>query len=360
MVQVMERTRTDLTQVVNDGKHHSRHSQDRTDLRQVDLRLALTDDVVGDLPIRIHCTRHSDTDPSLCVYPDHLHCFSVGCGFHIQKRLDALAWLLELGSWRDALRVAHKYTNHGLEAYRQRVEMESRMKPLPVAQAKLYHKLAYKERRGGYVPVQWYYERGLTDDTIERFTLGHDGLRFTVPIFGADGQLLNIRYRLDETYTDETNYSDGKLVKKYSGIPGRNGAYLYPEWLIPDDVEELFICEGELDAVRLHQEGYDAITSTNGAGNLLNLLHKIVELFQSGEKYGRLKTLSIITDMDEAGDFVGKELLEEAQKYRSSFETRRIVWNPAWGKDVTELYKSGHSLENTIPVTLRFRVSDRG
>lgn len=258
--------------------------------------------------------------------------------------MDALAWLLELPGWKDAIKVAHKYTNAGLEAYRQRVERESRSKPLSNAQALLYHRLVYKQRSNGYIPVRWYHERGLSDDTIKRFCLGHDGTRYTIPIYDSGGRLLNIRFRLDENYTDETDYVEGKLQKKYSGLSGRNGAYAYPEWLVPSGVEELYICEGELDAVRLHQEGILALTSTNGAGNL----RKLIESLTLPEKYGMLHKLRICTDMDEAGDYVAGELLEEAHK--RGYTARRFAWPREWGKDVTELYRNGHSLQHAKAV----------
>ena len=320
----------------------------RTDLTRVDLRLALTDDVVGDLPIRIKCPRHSDTDPSLCVYPDHLYCYSVGCGFCIptSKRMEALAWLLwdDRSQWRRAISESHKYTNSGIEAYRERVEREAKSKPLPRAQAELYHRLVYKERRNGYRPVQWYYDRGLSDQTISRFMLGHDGTRFTIPIFDHDGKLLNIRLRLDERYTTEDDYVNGKLQKKYSGVCGYNGVFLYPAWLIDPRSEEVIICEGELDCVKLHQEGYtNSITSTNGAGNL----RKLLEGLTNDKNYATVRKLSIITDQDEAGDYVAAQLLEEAQKL--GYAARRITWPREWGKDVTELYQGGHSLKEVAP-----------
>lgn len=310
----------------------------KTDLKQVDLRLALTDDVVGDLPLRIKCPKHSDSDPSLCVYHDHLWCYSVGCGFKILRRMEALAWLLDI-PLSETFKVAHKYTNAGLEAYRQRVERAAKEKPLSNAQAMLYHKLAYRERRNGYRPIQWFYDRGLTDDTIRRFCLGHNGTKFSIPVYDRDRKLLNIRYRVDEHYTDEDDYHEGKLKKKYTGEYLHNGVFLYPEWLIDPTREELIICEGELDCVLLHQEGYtNTITSTNGAGNL----RKLLEGLTNDKKYARLKRLSIITDQDEAGDYVASQLLQEARKL--GYEATRIVWPKEWAKDVTELYQKGHSL----------------
>src|SRR5579859_5663587 len=153
----------------------------RVDLRQVDVRLAVTDDPVGLLPYKIQCREpdHRDSEHSMAVYREGIQCF--GCGKAIQRRMEALAYLLygSENQWREAIKVAAKYTRESLDTYRDRVGLEARRDPLPDSLATSYQRFL---REGRAHRMQWLSDRGLDLQTIDRFTLGHDGTRFTIPI----------------------------------------------------------------------------------------------------------------------------------------------------------------------------------
>ena len=304
--------------------------------RDIDVRLAVTDAPVEDLPWKIQCRepKHSDSEYSMAVYADHLHCF--GCGKHIKYRLHALAYLLGMTP-AQARTVAERYTFQSLDAYRERVAQEVRRDPLPGALATVYQALLLPlgvrgDRR------QWLHDRGLKDWMIERAVLGHDTTRFTIPYFSQNRDLrtntripdllLTIRFRRDDFYGTEDPQT-GRTLPKYSGMYGRNGLYLYPEHFLARDYRDwVVVCEGEFDALRLWQENIPAVTVTNGAGNLRHLPKLLRESFP------RLRRFTIATDMDDAGNEAGENL--QAVLTNQGYSATRAVWEGA--KDITELY----------------------
>jgi DNA primase len=295
---------------------------------RIDLRLAVTDQVVGDQPVKIKCRMHPDKTASLAVYADNLHCF--GCGFHLDMaggdlpgHIHPLAYLLGI-SEREVVQVAKRYTNESLDRYRERAAQEARMDPLPRSLAVIYNKvLNGPERRHR---LEWFYDRGLRDSVISDpdVLLGHDGLHFVIPIFDRESHLVSLRYRMDPAYCSEQDIAK----HKYLGTKGRNGLYLYPEPALARTMEgdTVYICEGELDALRLWQDGKAAVSVTNGAGQV----EKIPALLR--ERYPHINELVIATDQDEAGEEAAKRTLKAVMDL--GFSARRWYWTGA--KDVTE------------------------
>ena len=313
----------------------------------LDLRLAVTDLVVGEMPIKVKCpdsihkarlNGKADKTQSLAVYPDHLHCY--GCGLHVEHfrpdiegNLHPLAILLGIDN-EEAVAVQDRYNSDSLDAYRERAAENSKTTPLPTALAQIYNSVLMNGARQHR--MDWLLARGLTTQTIGDFLIGHDGNRYTIPVFSGD-DLLAFRYRRDDEYLDD-NYP------KYSGMPGRNGQYLFPlDDITAEAQDTLFVCEGELDAIRLWQEGLPAITITNGAGQVKKIPQMIVDLFGAD-----LDKLVFCTDMDEPGQIAvlghtneqGKHIPGAAEMARDlGFQTYQLQWEGA--KDVTEAIQLG-------------------
>lgn len=313
------------------------------DLDAIDVRYAVTDAPIGDEAVKVKCPMHADNEFSLAVYRNHLHCY--GCRFHVKRTMDSLAFLLygnmSEDSVRRAFEVAPKYTASALDGYRTRVAEEARREPLPSVLAQIYNNML----TGGNSRAwrrSWLHQRGLTDQTINGFELGHDGTRFTIPYFARDHKLLTIRYRRDDHYG--TEYTDGKPIPKYIGTKGRNGLYLYPEFKL--DVwrggtwPELVVVEGEFDAIRLWQERIPSVTIPNGAGNL----KRIPQMLADADIL--VDWLTVAGDMDEPGWLAAEEVVVAARTINQ--KVRRICWDPTWGKDATELYVNGHSLKEVM------------
>ena len=299
----------------------------------IDLRLAVDDQVVGDYPIKVKCREHNDKTASLAVYADHLHCY--GCGFHASfdppMLVNPLSYLLGISD-EEADKVGSRYTNESLDRYREKAAQESRMDPLPRTLATIYNAMLNSPERAHR--KQWFYDRGLTELTINDpdVLLGHDGLHFVIPVFDKSRNLVSLRYRMDPEYCSEQEIHK----HKYLGMKGRNGLYIYPEPLLENagswreelTVTKVYICEGELDALRLWQEGRPAVSVTNGAGQV----EKLPALLKA--QYPSITHLVIATDQDEPGEEAANRTIKAAELL--GFTTLRWRWEGA--KDVTEYF----------------------
>jgi hypothetical protein len=98
-------------------------------------------------------------------------------------------------------------------------------------------------------------QRGLTLDTIEKFKLGHDGQRFTIPV----------RYR--GKWVAVKRYLPGGNPKMLN-LDGHGAAVLAFTEVLAGNTLPVLLCEGEWDALLANQKGdgrFVAITGTGGA-----------------------------------------------------------------------------------------------
>ena len=101
--------------------------------------------------------------------------------------------------------------------------------------------------------IDWLHERGLTDEVIKANGLDWYGNQIVIPIVDADGKFLFNKYRRNPFSSDDTpkyRYDHGATARLY-------GAFWIFEQL------KVFICEGEMDALRLQSAGYCAVSSTS-------------------------------------------------------------------------------------------------
>lgn len=146
--------------------------------------------------------------------------------------------------------------------------------------------------------TQWFLEhRGLHKDTLQRFKVGRDGDRYTIPIPDEHGKIRNIRrYKPNPTGRQAKFLPFTKDGVKY-GSPAR--LYGLTE-LVDSRGEDVIVCEGELDRLVLVQNGFMAVTSTGGAGTFLPDWSRWFE--------GRLVTL--VFDNDGAGQAAAEKVAE--------------------------------------------------
>lgn len=107
-------------------------------------------------------------------------------------------------------------------------------------------------------------KRGITDETLKRFTIGWDGERVTIPIYDEHGELVNIRRYKWNSYEDATkmiNYED-----QVGNAYGEDRVYGI-EHLFDVNCKKLIWCEGEWDRLVAEQAGFPCCTATAGAGN---------------------------------------------------------------------------------------------
>jgi len=262
-----------------------------------DLRAVFCPGTEGSLKARCIRAGHRDLTPSLIISEDHAYCF--GCG--------SFWWpdqfLRELGERPLVTQaIPHK-----------------RLKPdryIPMAMVTTYNtwlNTHYAKR------LEWLFARGLRlEDAINLNRLGYDGSAFVIPILDGE-EVQALRFRRDDVWQDDL---DTESSPKYWGLPGRNAVTLYkprvPDWASLKS-EYVYLCEGELDALRLAQEGIRAWSLTNGC-RAFRPEH--AEIFES-------QNFKILYDQDAEGR-------RAAQRIARMTGARMVTWPEVLGKDVTE------------------------
>ena len=295
---------------------------------RVDIRLAVGEPH-GDAPIMLICPFHEDDTGSLAVYSSNIHCFG-NCGFHLKRRYSSLAFLLGLWDGRgseDGTRVRDAVKKIDLSQFVSgKLRPSAKFVPPPPdpITVEAFHQYFLR-----YGPLESFMkERGLSIETIRGFKLGSTGTHFTLPVHTVEGSLTAIRYRADETVVDK--YGEG--FKKYDGTWGRNQPYLYPLRAIQGvkGVEELFIVEGEFDALAAIQAGMTTLTVTGGAGAVA----KILDMLADELPWLHINRFVVCVDQDQAGE-------ECARKILGCLGCNGVRARWSLGKDLGEFFARG-------------------
>jgi len=201
------------------------------------------------------CPFHEDTHESLSVSDKLFNCFACGKAGSIFDWLQGI-YNIDLPQ---AIRKAEELANMptSLRPTPPAPPKAEKPKPvklltLPMEIAEKYHNEMPPERR------EYFRKRGLSDETINRFKLGWDDRRYTIPIV-VNGELVNIRRRKD----DVNRKDPGVKMLPYKSDYGT--AVIFNETAIKD-ADNVIITEGEFDAMLLCQHGWAAVSGTGGAG----------------------------------------------------------------------------------------------
>lgn len=250
------------------------------------------------------CPFHSDSTPSFAIRKTDgvYNCF--GCGakgsvfdYHAKQHSQSFA---------EAFSVVAEFAGVEVEETEAAVELPG------AAEVERWQRNLFKNGPRHRVLNE---QRGLNDETLREYGIGWDGDRYTIPIYDADGALVNVR-----RYLPNAKPAHFKTV----GLKGHNGRRLYPLAALKGDL--ILLTEGELDALICRQFAFNALTGTGGA---LNWLPTWNELFRG-------KDVIIAYDNDREGakgtDKVGKFLLTVAKS------VKRIVWPEGFKKDATDYF----------------------
>src|SRR5690242_2322923 len=99
--------------------------------------------------------------------------------------------------------------------------------------------------------------RGIPDSMIDRHYLGWSGRRITIPVFNREGQIAFFKFARDP---GEEHASPKMLASRGSTLE------LYGWEVALRKPASIIICEGEFDRLVLEAQGFEAVTSTGGAG----------------------------------------------------------------------------------------------
>ncbi len=121
-------------------------------------------------------------------------------------------------------------------------------------------------RNPGYAPAELRFltnTRGFSQQTLDRFEIGWDDHRITIPVRDRSGALVNCK-----RYQRKPKVGEPKsLHLKGWGSPARL-AFLDHLPAEPDEGQWLLVCGGEWDALAALQHGFFAVSPTSGEGNL--------------------------------------------------------------------------------------------
>lgn len=195
---------------------------------------------------------------------------------------------------------------------------------LPQPPAKTYRR---PERQANCVTPkagarEWLQSRGLTPETLAAFKIGevvHGSKTYAVFPYLRDGELINAKTR---------NVADKKDMRQEAGAE----PCLFGWHLIDPKARTVAICEGEIDAMTLHQAGIAALSVNQGAGN-----HQWIET--DWDRLGRFSEILICFDDDEAGRKGAQEVanrlaierckLVTFQGHKDANEALQAGWEPA-------------------------------
>lgn len=164
---------------------------------------------------------------------------------------------------------------------------------------------------------EWLNSRGLADETIAAFRIGEQiqgGKTYAVFPFLRDGELVNVKYR---------NVAEKKDMRQEGGAE----PCLFGWHLIDPKCRTIAICEGEIDAMTLHQCGVPALSVNAGAGN-----HQWIE--SDWMRLERFSEILVFFDSDEAGEKGAAEVIK-----RLGIDRCKVVKIPA--KDANEWLQAG-------------------
>lgn len=252
--------------------------------------------------IRFCCTVHNESNPSaginLSYVPDGTNttlqvanCLACGASGSIPRYLhlsmpdkfknvsQAITFLnrrygVDLGTKK---RSVEGELNLNLKDYDQLTTKEEVRFELP-----LYKLAPYKSGKETY---QYFYDRGLTKDTVKKFMIGRDleNQTVTVPVFWEDNVLCGIVGRFIDP-----NRPTNSRFKIYEFPKGNT---LFPLNHFHSDNGEIILVEGLFDVIYMHQLGYtNTLTTFSNSISpsqikvLSRLGHSIVDMLDNDER----------------------------------------------------------------------------
>jgi CHC2 zinc finger/Toprim-like len=125
--------------------------------------------------------------------------------------------------------------------------------------------------------------RGIPGEIINRRFLGWSGVRITIPVFNRKGICASFRFAKDPADT-----SDAPKMVSTRG----SSVELYGWDVLRLRPKRVIICEGEFDRLVLEANGFDAVTSTGGAGTFRR---------ECAREFEAIPEVNICFDRDDAG-----------------------------------------------------------
>lgn len=143
---------------------------------------------------------------------------------------------------------------------------------------------------------EYWYERKLTDKTIDRYRLGYIDGWYTIPLYIGE-RFVNFQCRRD--------FPD-KRIRMWYKLPDWKPVMLNPELL--QLVDRVYITESPTDAILLNQEGIPTVSHTGGSG-YWNPEWNVL--------FNRIEKIYYIADNDRPGILASERIAKSLGLYRT-------------------------------------------
>jgi len=169
---------------------------------------------------------------------------------------------------------------------------------------------------------EYWYDRLLTDATIDRFKLGYNNEWYSLPIY-KDGEFYNIQFRRDKP--------EKGISQRYKRPP-----FLFNSKILPV-VTEVIFTEGIVDAILLSQMGFPAVSKNTGAGGWYP---------EWVSRFVNVRKIYMLFDNDEAGErgaLKGTEILGSHRCKVYTFDDFEKK-----GYDVIDFFRDGNTRKDLV------------
>lgn len=165
--------------------------------------------------------------------------------------------------------------------------------------------------RGGKLTHNYFFERGFTKETMQKFDVGWDRtrLRITVPVYWEDGTPCGLIGRV--VLPERVNGKLSKKYKKYYPVGNETRYYIYENFptgeilfpltkFKPREDGLAVLVEGQYDCMWMHQLGFDFTLSSLGSKLAYHKQRKLAPQIEILKRLGVTKVL-LLRDNDKAG-----------------------------------------------------------
>lgn len=186
----------------------------------------------------------------------------------------------------------------------------------------VYPQLVHTFFEMGLDKRDYFYARGLTDETINRFQLGFYNDFYLVPFFDS-GVLRNFQMRQD------------KPSKRIKGYYSNIGPLLFNSDVLKF-TDDVYYVEGPVDAMVLIQNGIPAVSSNCGGGYLSEWFGR----------FARVKSINLVFDNDDGGRKESTRLAKFLGTNRTKIYTFQDYDEK--GYDPVDFFRDGNTAEDFI------------
>lgn len=258
-----------------------------------------------------HCPFHEDDTESFTVNPETSEWFCHSCK-RGGSEVEFLATFFD---------VSKSIAKHALNYFNMRS-----IWPFPT---EAYIRACQQELRNNPLEYKALMEFGITEEVIEKYQLGLENMRITIPVYSKTGQCINVRKYLPPHH----RVNDGTSNAKCLNIKNLGEKRYYPVQAFFNNDSKIYIVEGEKDCLVAISQGYNAVTSTGGS----SIPTEEITLFKDKDVY-------IMLDTDAPGQ---KNMKLYCQLLRNIARSIYVVTLPDGVKDYTEYWQQYHIADVT-------------